>query len=51
MQDDVAIEATQNRNWQYFVETLLYGCCEGEIGLVLMKIIKKVRSLLTLYKA
>ena len=49
-QDDVAIEAIQNLNWQYFVETLLYGCSEGEIWLVLIKIIKKVRSLLTLYK-
>ena len=29
-QDDVAIEAIQNQNWQYFVETLLYGCSEGE---------------------
>ena len=29
-QDDVAIEASQNQNWQYFVETLLYGCSEGE---------------------
>ena len=29
-QDYVAIEAIQNQNWQYFVETLLYGCSEGE---------------------
>ena len=29
-QDDAAIEAIQNQNWQYFVETLLYGCSEGE---------------------
>ena len=24
-QDDRAIEASQNQNWQYFVETLLYS--------------------------
>ena len=30
MQDDAATEATQNQNWQYFVETLLNGCFEGE---------------------
>ena len=29
-QDDVVIEAIQNQNWQYFAETLLYGCSEGE---------------------
>ena len=29
-QDDVAIEAIQNQNWQYFVEILLYACSEGE---------------------
>ena len=29
-QDDVAIEAIQNQNWQYFVEILLYGCSKGE---------------------
>ena len=29
-QDDVAIEAIQNQNWQYFVETLLCGCSQGE---------------------
>ena len=49
-QDDVAIEAIQNQNWQYFVETLSYGCSEGENLIRLMKIIKKVRSLLTLFK-
>ena len=30
MQDDIAIEAIQNQNWQYFVDTLLYGRSEGE---------------------
>ena len=29
-QDDVAIEAIQNQNWQYFVETLLYSCSQSE---------------------
>ena len=28
-QDDAVIQAIQNQNWQYFVETLLYGCSEG----------------------
>ena len=30
MQHDVATEAIQNQNWQYFVEILLYGCSEVE---------------------
>ena len=29
-QDDVATEAIQNQNWQYFVETLLYSCSQSE---------------------
>ena len=49
-QDDVAIEAIQNQNWQYFVETLLYGCSEGENLISFDENYKKVRLLLTLYK-
>ena len=49
-QDDVAIEAIQNQNWQYFVETLLYGCSEGENLISFDENYKKVRPLLTLYK-
>ena len=30
IQHDVATEAIQNHNWQYFVEILLYSCSEVE---------------------
>ena len=49
-QGDAAVDAIQNQNWQYLVETLLYDCSKGENLISFDENNKKVRSLLTLYK-
>ena len=48
MENDIAIEAIPNQMWQHFVETLLYGCSEGENLISFDENYKKVKSLLML---
>ena len=49
-QDDVVTEAIQNQNWQYFAETLLYDCSEGENLISFDENYKKSKVITTLYK-